>query len=342
MSMVSYISGKILTPDGFQKGFLSLTDDEEIVIEEGSPPVRPVQKGLIIPTVVNAHTHIGDTFVRNRGLELPHDLEQLVAPPHGLKHRLLKSVSNDEIRQGITAGLKEMINGGTYCFCDFREGGKRGAQVLIDQAKKQAITPMIYGRPRLLRFDKNELLNLFPVIDGIGISSISDWEPDELESVIDLAQNHDIPVAFHASERIREDIDQILSYNPAFLIHMIKASKNDFLKVKEHDIPIVICPRSNSFFGQRPPYELMKKTGVDMVLGTDNAMLHSLSILDEIRFIRRDFPKMFSFEDLLLMATYKARKALNLKDGIPGSNFPTSFLVLDVLTGEPIVTSFNG
>jgi hypothetical protein len=86
----------------------------------------------------------------------------------------------------------------------------------------------------------------------------------------------------------------------------------------------------------------MKKTGIELLIGTDNAMLHSLKMQDEIHFIQKQFPNMFSLESLLTMTAILPRKVLNLKDGMSRSTFPTSFLVLDTKTLEPIFKSKKG
>ena len=91
---MEYVSGEILTKNGFEKGFLGFEKDK--IVESGNdhPPKKPVCKGLIVPSFVNAHTHIGDSFIREKNIKLPKDIEKLVAPPYGLKHKLLKEVSH--------------------------------------------------------------------------------------------------------------------------------------------------------------------------------------------------------------------------------------------------------
>ena len=73
------ISGRILTYESFEEGYIILENDT--VKEIGKiPPIKPRIKGYIIPKPVNAHTHIGDTFVRKKIKKLPRDIEKLVAP----------------------------------------------------------------------------------------------------------------------------------------------------------------------------------------------------------------------------------------------------------------------
>jgi cytosine/adenosine deaminase-related metal-dependent hydrolase len=45
------------------------------------------------------------------------------------------------------------------------------------------------------------------------------------------------------------------------------------LKCAESEVPIVICARSNSYFGKVPPIKRMLDSGVEIAIGTDNAML---------------------------------------------------------------------
>ena len=72
----------------------------------------------------------------------------------------------------------------------------------------------------------------------------------------------------------------------------------------------------------------MKKVGIDFVLGTDNAMLNSPNVLDELKYLKNEY-NGFSIHDLLSRITYGARKALNLECDILGQDSPANFVVLD-------------
>ena len=54
------------------------------------PPEKPIAKGLILPTCVNAHTHLGDSFIRFKHLKLPRNVKDLVAPPHWVETSIIK------------------------------------------------------------------------------------------------------------------------------------------------------------------------------------------------------------------------------------------------------------
>src|SRR2546428_404839 len=93
--------------------------------------------------------------------------------------------------------------------------------------------------------------------------------------------------AIHCSERVREEIDAVLDLKPAFLVHMIHATDADLERCADAHVPIVICPRSNAFFGMTPDIPRMLRCGVELHLGTDNAMINTPSLLREMEFAYR-------------------------------------------------------
>jgi len=335
---MDYVSGEILTDNGFKSGYIAF--EKGIIVETGKgiPPKKPICKGLIVPTFVNAHTHIGDSFIREKNIDLPKNIEELVAPPNGLKHRLLRETSDEDIIGGMEKSIDIMIKSGTKYFCDFRENGILGISQLKAALNLWNINSLILSRPDSLEYVKDEVDILLKNSDGIAISSISDWDYLELQKVARDTKEKNKIFALHASERIRENIDDILDLKPNFLVHMIKASESDLTKVKGDKIPIIICPRTNAFYGLRPNLRLLKKIGVDLLLGTDNAMLNSPVILDEIHYVK-SLSKDYSTFDLLYMTTFGARKVLNLDCDILGPNSKADFIVLNKKSLKPLYIS---
>jgi len=325
---MDFVSGEILTVDGLSKGYIGFDNRKIVETGKGISPKKPICKGLIVPYFVNAHTHIGDSFIRGKNIDLPKNVEELVGPPDGLKHRLLRESSDKDIIKGMEKSIEIMIKNGTGFFCDFRENGILGIDQLKTALNNWKISCFILSRPDKLIYNKDEINNLLKKSDGVGISSISDWEESELRKLANHTKNENKIFGIHASERIREDIDTILDLKPDFLVHMIKATESDLICVKDNKIPIIFCPKSNNYFGLKPNYKLIEKTGVDFILGTDNAMLNPPNILDELKFFQ-DQSKIFSKFDLLNKIIYGARKVLNLECDILGPNSPADFVVLD-------------
>jgi cytosine/adenosine deaminase-related metal-dependent hydrolase len=335
---MKYVSGEIFRETGFEKGYIGFEEKSIIETGRGNPPKKPIYNGIILPAFVNAHTHIGDSFIKHRKIVLPKNIEELVAPPNGLKHRLLREATDDEIINGVEKSIDIMIKNGTKYFCDFRENGILGISQLKTALKLWNISCIILSRPVFLKYDKNEMDLLLKHSNGIALSSITDWNFSELKKIaIDTKKNKKI-FALHASERIREEIDNILDLKPNFLVHMIKATESDLSRVVETNIPIVICPRANSYFGLKPKYKLLKKLKVDLSIGTDNAMINYPIVLEEIKYIK-SVSKEFSIIELLNMITYNPRKALNLDCDILGPNSKADFVVLNKKSLKPLFVS---
>jgi len=337
---MDYVSGEILTPKGFIKGYLGFEKNKIFEFGKGNPPKKPLCKGLIVPTFINAHTHIGDSFIKKRKIKLPKNVEELVKPPNGLKHKLLKEAKEEEIIAGMKESIKIMLNTGVTKFCDFRESGLEGILELKKAMTDEKLSAIILSRPSELKYNSNEIEVLLNNSDGIGLSSISDWDFFELKKISKHVKKRNKLFAIHASEIIRENIDDILDLRPDFLVHMVKATESDLIRVKDNNIPIALCLRSNAFFGLTPNIKLMKKIGIKILFGTDNSMLYTPNILDEIKFVKNHF-KEFCIEELLHTITYSVRKALNLECDILGASSKADFVVLDKKTLKPLYIS-NG
>ncbi|MBN1280998.1 MAG: amidohydrolase family protein [Candidatus Thermoplasmatota archaeon] len=325
---MQYVQGDILLHEGFVHGYLGFSAKSQAVeIGKGVPPAQPVAKGVILPTLVNAHTHLGDAFIRTKKLPLPRSVSELVRPPDGVKFQLLKGATEQEVVQGMQQAVSEMSAAGTAGFCDFREGGLIGIFQLRRALRHSSVHAMILSRPSQMKYEREEVDWLLQNSDGIGLSSLSDWEPSEIEKIAAHTRRKNKMFAVHASEILREDVDRILELRPGLLVHMIQATQADLQRVHDAGIPVVICPRSYSFFHLKHNFSLMKQTKVTVLLGTDNAMINTPDVSEEVRFLRNS--GSFSTEELLKMVTYTPRKALNLDDDIQGPTLLQHFIVLE-------------
>ncbi len=240
--------------------------------------------GLILPGLWNAHTHLGDAVVTQ---ELRGSLEELVAPPHGLKHRVLANAKDEAVIAAMRRAMATMLRTGATGFSDFREGGLHGLKLIYAAMAALPIRGAVLGRPTGLTYDAREVGGILRAADGLAVSSYVDWPAGDLEHVAADARRAGKPFAIHCSERIREDIDAVLALKPAFLVHMIQATDGDLERCADAGVPIVVCPRSNAFFGMTPDIPRMLRAGVELRLGTDNAMINVPSMLNEIEFAYR-------------------------------------------------------
>lgn len=231
----------------------------------------------VIPGFINAHTHLGDSFIKS----VPKlDVKELVGPG-GFKQKMLNSASKETILNGIKESFNIMKNDNTRSFIDFRENGIEGLK-LIKSIKSKNVEGIILSRPSKNILDENELNYLLENSSGIGLSSISDYDFDFIKEIAKITKERNKIFAIHASERIREDMNKILNLNPDFLIHLHKANDDDLDKVKEKNIPVVICPRSGLFFNIEMNMKRFLDKGIPVAIGTDNAMIAIPSIRIEM------------------------------------------------------------
>ena len=281
--------GPVFTSDGFVGKGIYLENCSIANEIEGE------ESGIIIPLFRNCHTHLGDTLARK---EMPHNLSlsELVGP-NGWKHKWL--AKNDQ-RTSAVAGVKEIINSGTGLVMDFREGGKEGLDVFdgIEYPGKL----ILLGGP----LNNEELPG-----NNAGISSLIDVK-NATEMAATARSNNGL-VGIHHSENEREEIQPLLDLKPDFAVHMCHATESDLKKIKANDISIVVCPRSNRYFGNKPPLEKMIELGIDIGFGTDNGMLCTVNMMDEIHFIRAQYDSL-DLKTILSIACFGLNDIFN-KDG---------------------------
>ncbi|MCQ2053293.1 MAG: amidohydrolase family protein, partial [archaeon] len=268
------LSGHIWDGLSFEDGTITISDG---MIEDVQFGISSTEDVCILPGILDMHTHVGDAGLI---LDKKYGLEELVAPPDGLKHRYLYLTPENIIKKRMSVYVSNLVSSGVSKFIDFREGGIHGAKLLRSVSNKA----IVMGRPISKEYDSNEIDSLLKIADGIGISSISDMDARYIEAIADHVHRKNKKLAFHVSERIREDIDTVMSLSPDLIIHMTQATDSDFCRCADEDVSIAVCPSSNLYFGMIPPVSRMLNAGVCVSLGTDNGMLFpSADIFQEVR-----------------------------------------------------------
>lgn len=304
----------LLTDEGFEKGFIRIQGEQLQEVCLGSPP-RDSTRAIVIPSFVNAHVHTGDSvaFPAPKGT-----VRELVAPPDGYKHRVLASTSREDKIKAIGKSLGLMEETGTTDFVDFREEGLEGVRMLRESLTSGSPRPVVMGRPAAQMPSDSEVDQLLQDCDGIGMSAVSDWPPDVLESLSGKARSAGKMFALHASECVREDIDAVLALQPDFVVHMTNASEADVRACADRGVPIVVCPRSNEFYGNHPDIPMMLFAGATLALGTDNCMISKPDMFDEMRAAYRMSAQSKALEpaEVVKLATIGGRKVLKAKRNI--------------------------
>ena len=139
----------------------------------------------------------------------------------------------------------------------------------------------------------------------------------------------------------------LLARNP-LLVHVNYVTDDDLDVIAGSGSAVVCCPRSHRFFGHEPHrYRDMLDRGINVCVGTDSlASNESLSVLDELRFLRRQDERI-SGEMLLAMGTIAAARALGLEAEVGSLEIgKRADLVVvplaDPGAGEPVVDLLSG
>lgn len=250
----------------------------EITVEAGTikeiEEIRAQPGCWILPCFFNAHTHIADTIAMD--MPVSGSLSELVAPPDGLKHRLLRAASKEELVGAMASTIATMVRSGTAGFADFREGGAEGVQALLQALEGAPCRAVIFGR------EGGE-----EVARGLGISSTR--EGPHVEAAAAEARRRGLPVAIHAGEKNAADVDAAIALEPDLLIHCTHADDRQLRKIADLQIPVAVCPRSNWTLGvaagaSHPPLARMLELGCRVWLGTDNAMFVQPEMFGEMAF----------------------------------------------------------
>jgi cytosine/adenosine deaminase-related metal-dependent hydrolase len=285
-------------------------EDGEITAVEETPTHSD---DIILPAFVNAHTHIGDSIAKEAGAGL--SLEELVAPPDGLKHRLLRQASHEEKVAAMRRSLAFMHESGTAACIEFREGGVDGVEAFERAVHGLPVEGIVLGRESVEAMERS---------DGYGASGANDGDFTYERNATARASKL---FGIHAGEVDESDINPALDLDPDFLVHMVHAGELHMERVADSEIPVVCCPRSNltTNVGVPPIAELHERTTV--ALGTDNVFLNSPSMFREMEFAEKLAD--VSARDVLAMATVNGADIAGLNCGLVEAGRNADLLVLD-------------
>ena len=306
---------------------------------------------VVLPGLVNAHTHAAMVLLRGRAENLPLGrwLRSTVWP---LERRW---VDPEYVRDGTTLAIAEMLRAGITCFADMHLWPDVVAQtaaslhmrasvglVVTEAATRWAATADEYiDRGMHLRDEYKGDPLITTHFAPHAPYSASDAT---LTRVRRLADELDLPVAMHLHETAWEVEQSVQAHgrrplarlaalglaSPQLVaIHMTQTSAEDLDLLAESGASVVHCPESNLKLGSGicPVAQLLGR-GVRVALGTDGAASNNdLDLLAEARIAGlvssgiAASPGDLVASDLLRMATLEGARALGLGE-VTGSLEP--------------------
>jgi 5-methylthioadenosine/S-adenosylhomocysteine deaminase len=318
----------------------------EINQKYSSRQIVNARNKIVIPGLINAHTHIPMTLFRGIAddLDLQEWLTKYIFPAEA------KNVTEDFVRVGTRLGLAEMIRGGTTAYCDMYyfedaiadetfKAGVRGVlgETIIRFPVADNKTP-----EEALRYSErfvNKWKNNALIVPALAPHAPYTLTTEQLQAVKKLADKLNAAVVIHVAET-QTEVDEITKQygarpveylekigflnNRTIAAHVVYANENEVGILKNRGVGAAHNPQSNMKLASGvAPVPLMLARDVRLGLGTDGAASNNdLSMWEEMdaaaklhKLFSKD-PKVVTAEQAFMMATVGGARALHLEDKI--------------------------
>jgi len=293
---------------------------------------------LLIPGLINSHTHIGDSIAKD--IALDRDPDSKINPIFGIKQKILRETEPKKLIHFMRKTVKSMLKKGTTTFVDFREGGLDGVLLMQKVLSSTPIRSIVLGRIEYYQSKdqikrntpipqsyQNQIDQLLKNCDGIGISGSNENSDSSLKEFSKIKKIR----AIHCAETTQSCLKskqatgktepkRSMLLKPDFLVHMTHASKSDLKIASKKTSGIVVCPRANASLAEGIPNVVqMMKMNCNVAIGTDNVMINSPDLFREMDFLWKVTmginQKRIEPKNILKMTTVNAGKLLGKKIG---------------------------
>ena len=303
--------------------------------------------GIIMPGLINSHTHASMTCFRGLAddLQLMSWLNDHIFPAEA-------KLDDQKVYSGALLACAEMIMSGTTCFCDMYLFEDAVARAAKEAGMRAVVGEVLYD------FDSP---NYGPIENGFEYTQklIDSWQddplvtiavephsaylcsPELLKKAFKLAQSYNLPFVIHLAEseseveQIKERFDRtpvehlaelgVLAPN-VLACHCVELSENDIALLQRFDVKVAHNAESNMKLASGvAPIPRLIDEGICVGMGTDGcasnndldlflemdtvAKLHKAKTLD---------PTVMDASTVLKMATIRGAKALGF-DQVIGS-----------------------
>lgn len=268
--------------------------------------VIDAQGQVILPSLINGHTHAAMTLLRGYAddLELHTWLERYIWP-------LERKLTAEDIYLGAKLACLEMIKSGTTFFNDMYWHFKSTAQAVAEMGLRAALSSVFidFNNPATARQHWKECLDLFAEMNdyperisfALGPHAIYSVSEDSLKKIRDFAQKHDLLIHMHVAET-RKEVEDCLQdkgkspvqyladlglLNENFCAcHCLWLSPEDMVTLAKYQVRIIYNPVSNlKLCSGSFPYKELKELGLIIGLGTDGCSSNNnLDLFEELKF----------------------------------------------------------
>lgn len=372
------VNGTILTMDANEapliNGGIAIARDRIAAIGPAAefsdwraPRVIDAGGGIIMPGLINTHTHAAMTCFRGLAddLQLMTWLNEHIFPAEA-------KLDEQKVYSGALLACAEMIMSGTTCFCDMYLFEDAVARAACDAGMRAVVGEVLYD------FDSP---NYGPIAKGFEYTRkmIDTWQehplvtiavephstylcaPGLLQKAFDLARDHSLPLVIHLAEsksevaQVKERFDRTPVEHLAHLgllapnvvaCHCVELTENDIALLKRFDVKVAHNAESNMKLasGVAPVPRLLDE-GICVGLGTDGcASNNNLDLFLEMDTVAKIHkaktldPTVMDAQTVLKMATIMSAQALGLESFIGSLETGKKADLIIVDTAQPHLT----
>jgi len=318
-------------------------NDADIVRRYVARRTIDARGGIVIPGLINAHTHIPMTLFRGLADDLALDewLTKYIFPAEA------RNVTEEFVRAGTRLGLVEMIRGGTTTFCDMYyfedaiadETMRAGVRAVLGETvidfpapdNKTHEAAMAYTERFINKWQGNKLIT--PAFAPHAPYTVSE---EHLNNVRQSAERLNAPILIHVAETKKELDDSLQSKNAspvAYLArinflssrviaaHVVHTNADDIRLLKQSGAGAVHNPQSNMKLASGiAPVPQMLASDLPLGLGTDGAasnndlnMWEEIDTAAKLHKVASGDPRVVTAREAFAMATINGARALHLE-----------------------------
>ena len=329
-----------------------------------------LREHVLLPGLINAHTHAGMTLMRGFADDLPlmRWLEEHVWPVES------RWVSDEFVRDGTMLAVAEMLRGGTTCFNDMyfypgdagRAAAAAGMRCVVGMIVLDLPTVWASGADEYLSraAEIHDEFRSHPLVDTAFAPHAPYTVSDRpLERIRILADELDVPIHIHLHETPGEvegavaeqgirpfaRLDKLGLVSPRLMaVHMTELDEGEIDRLAECGAHVIHCPESNLKLASGfCPVAKLLATGINVALGTDGAASNNdLDMVQEMRTaslvakaVARDATAVPAHR-AISMATIAGARALGKDDAIgsllPGKAADVIAVDLGAIESQPV------
>ena len=298
---------------------------------------------LVMPGLINAHTHSYMAFMRNCADDLSF-MDWLFGRIDPIEQKM----TDEDAYWGACLAILEMMKSGTTCFNDMQMNIMQTTRAVKESGMRAVISRGLVGsgddeagRSRLQQAyaERDAFRDCDRLTFRLGPHAPYTCDEAYLKILAKEAERENMGIHMHLSESVTEIENCRKDYGcspielaeraglfdrPFIAAHCVQITEADMDILAKHGVSVVTNPASNMKLGNgfAPVPEMMAK-GINVCIGTDGAasnnalnLIHEMSLVTLIHKGTHRSPQCVSAEEVFRMATINGAKALSLEKEI--------------------------